>query len=101
MTEASRVKGIEVYTRYIQLYALQALAARSIGEGMRIDVSAADMPAHAVSVLADAASGRRTRCCGTLPGAPPCVFPDASAVFAFVTWSLNARTKAFVGDESA
>jgi hypothetical protein len=61
MTEAARVKGIEVYSRYIQLYALQRLAVRATGEGMRIDLSAADMPLHAPSPLADAVSAEEWR----------------------------------------
>lgn len=43
MTEAARIKGIEVYTRYIRLYALQRLARRAVSEGMRIDLSAGTM----------------------------------------------------------
>lgn len=52
MTEASRKKGIAIYTRYIQLFALRCLAKRYETEGIRIDLCASDLPLHAPSALA-------------------------------------------------
>ncbi len=61
MGEASRLKGIEVYTRYIRLFALQCLATRAATEGVRIDLCASDLPEHGPSVLAPAGEARRRR----------------------------------------
>lgn len=52
MTESSRRKGIAAYTRYIQLFALRCLHERSLVEGVRVDLCAADLPLHPPSALA-------------------------------------------------
>jgi hypothetical protein len=63
MTEAARKKGVAVYTRYIQLFALRCLATRYETEGVRIDLCASDLPVHAPSALAlRSESGQRAGC---------------------------------------